>query len=252
MRVAVVADIHGNLPALEAVIADLRAQSPDLVVNLGDHLSGPLWSAATADLLMTQSAWVHIRGNHDRYMSALPLEAQGPSARAASEQLSGRHTDWLRNLPLTATVDGDILLCHGTPQCDEEYLVEDVSSGFARMAPPEDIRERATVPGLERAPAVILCGHSHLPQLIRLDGTSIIANPGSIGLPAYEDREHHFPHVIECGSPHARYLILDRRGRNWNATFRAIEYDWESAAGLAGDSGRPDWSYSLRTGYAPR
>ncbi len=68
MRFAVLSDAHGNLLALEAVLADLRGHAPDLALNLGDHVSGPLQAAATADLLMSQRDWVHVRGNHDRQM----------------------------------------------------------------------------------------------------------------------------------------------------------------------------------------
>lgn len=82
MRIAVLADIHGNLRALEAVQSDLRKQSPDLVVNLGDHLSGPLQAAATADALMSEN-YVHIRGNHDRQLLDRPVEEMGASDRAA-------------------------------------------------------------------------------------------------------------------------------------------------------------------------
>jgi predicted phosphodiesterase len=82
MRIAVLADIHGNLRALEAVQRDLRQQAPDLVVNLGDHLSGPLEAALTADALMSTS-YVHIRGNHDRRLLDWPAEQMRPSDRAA-------------------------------------------------------------------------------------------------------------------------------------------------------------------------
>src|SRR5271154_3534563 len=100
LRIAVLADIHGNLRALDAVQSDLRKQAPDLVVNLGDHLSGPLQAAATADALMSGN-YVNIRGNHDRQLLDRPVEAMGPSDRAASAQLNGRHREWLRSLPPT-------------------------------------------------------------------------------------------------------------------------------------------------------
>src|SRR5208337_3084558 len=107
MQIAVIADIHGNLRALEAVQADLRAQSPDLVVNLGDHLSGPLQAAATADALMG-TGYVHIRGNHDRRLLDHPPDAMRPSDRAAHDQIDDRHRAWLRQLPATYDVDPDI------------------------------------------------------------------------------------------------------------------------------------------------
>ena len=247
MRIAVLADIHGNLLALEAVIADLRTHKPDLVVNLGDHVSGPLWAAETADLLTSLAGWIHIRGNHDRQLIEVPHDKMGPSDRAASERLSPAHMAWLRSLPTCKIVVEGVLLCHGTPQSDNDYLVEDVSTGFARLADRQEIRSRAGA-----ATGIILCGHSHLPNFVQLDERTMVANPGSVGLQAYPDFEHRFPHVIECGSPHARYLLLDRSAGAWRATFRAIEYDWESAARLADAGARPDWHKALLTGYALR
>ena len=89
MRIAVLADIHGNLRALEAVQADIAKRSPDVIVNLGDNVSGPLQAAATADLLM-QRSYVHIRGNHDRQVVDRAPEAMGLSDRAAHGQLNRR------------------------------------------------------------------------------------------------------------------------------------------------------------------
>ncbi len=247
MRIAILADIHGNLLALEAVIRDLRTKAPDLVVNLGDHLSGPLWAAATADLLMSQTDWVHIRGNHDRQLVELQPDAMGQSDHAAFEQLSADHRAWLASLPSTSLVADNVRLCHGTPELDHEYLTEDVSGGFARIAGCNEIRTRAGP-----TTGIILCGHSHVPRFVRLDENTAVANPGSVGVQAYRDAEHRFPHVIESGSPHARYLLVDGQGHSWQATFRIIDYDWERAAQMADRGLRPEWCHALRTGYVPR
>src|ERR1051325_1925477 len=118
MRIAVLSDIHGNLLALEAVLADLSLQSPDLVVNLGDHVSGPLEAASTADLLMSQRHWIQIRGNHDRQVTEHAPDAMGLSDRAAASQITDEHRAWLRALPPTTLVADDVLLCHGTPDSD--------------------------------------------------------------------------------------------------------------------------------------
>ena len=75
MRIAVIADIHGNLPALEAVIADIRCREVDCTINLGDCVSGPLWPREVCDLVMARDD-LTIRGNHDRWVSgALTLHA---------------------------------------------------------------------------------------------------------------------------------------------------------------------------------
>ena len=245
MRIALLADIHGNLLALQSVLRDLRAAAPDLVINLGDHASGPLWAAATIDLLIDQASWVHIRGNHDRQVVDLPAGQMGKSDRAAVQQLAPHHLAWLAALPPTAQPAPGLFLCHGTPDCDTEYLIEDVSTGFARPATPAAIRAR-----IGSRTGVIVCGHSHVPRFVRVDAATIVLNPGSVGLQAYHDPEHRHPHSIEVGSPHARYLLLDHFESRYEATLRVIEYDWEHAAREAEIGLRPDWAHALRTGYA--
>jgi predicted phosphodiesterase len=227
------------MAALEAVLADLGDSAPDLVVNLGDHVSGPLHAAATADLLMGQTGWVQIRGNHDRQLVQRRPEEMGLSDRAASGQLSARHRAWLAALPVTARPWDGVLLCHGTPEHDCEYLIEDVSQGFAR---PRAFKEAPA--------ALVLCGHSHVPRVVQARSGALLANPGSVGLQAYADPEHRHPHVIENGSPHPRYLLLDRTPQGWRATLRMVPHDEEPAARLAAGRGRPEWAHALRTGWA--
>jgi predicted phosphodiesterase len=246
MRIAVLSDVHGNVLALEAVMRDLRTMSPDVVVNLGDHLSGPLWAAATADLLMEQKSWVQIRGNHDRHLVEDAPDAMGQSDYAAILQLKPSHMTWLRSLPSEARLTEDVFLCHGAPASDLVYLIENISAGFPRVTSTEELRGR-----IGALSGAVLCGHSHVQRLVRVDVATIVVNPGSIGLQAYEDPKHRFPHVVEVGSPHARYLLLDQRGSSWEAVMRVLEYDWERAALLADKGERPDWAHALRTGYVP-
>src|SRR6185295_11625036 len=160
MRIAVLADIHGNLRALEAVRVDLAKRSPDVIVNLGDHVSGPLQAAATADLLMDQR-YIHIRGNHDRQLLDRPSADIGLSDRAAHGQLNDRHLAWLAQLPPAEMLGDDVLLGHGSPTDDLEYLLEDVDGDRVHLASPEQIQTRL---GNVRA-ALILCGHTHLPRI---------------------------------------------------------------------------------------
>lgn len=241
-RIAIISDIHGNLPALQAVIADLRTRNAARVVNLGDHASGPLWPAATLDLLIEQD-WISIAGNHDRQLVSQPPEQHGASDRHAYAELTARHRAWLAALPAQAHLSHDILLCHGTPDSDSRPLLETVAHGGARLALPAEIRRRL---GGEAAP-IILCGHTHLPRLVQLDQTLII-NPGSVGLPAYEDDSPE-PHVVENGSPHARYALLDATERGWQVAFIALDYDHGVAAAQAERNGRSDWAAALRTGH---
>jgi predicted phosphodiesterase len=171
----------------------------------------------------------------------------GPSDRAAIQQLDGKHKAWLRSLQPTAVVAEDVFLCHGTPERDFDYLLEDVSPTGVSLASRAKIRfDTGAIRG------AILCGHSHVPRFVDLGDGTVVLNPGSVGLQAYSDPEHRFPHFIEVGSPHARYALLDRAGDRWRATFHAIEYDWETAARAAAAGNRPDWAHALATGYALR
>jgi putative phosphoesterase len=246
MRIAVLADTHGNLRALEAVQRDLRQQAPDLVVNLGDHLSGPLQAALTADALVT-TGYIHIRGNHDRQLLDRPVEQMGPSDRAAHSQLNARHREWLESLPATHQLAPGILLCHGSPADDLEYLLEEVSSDGVYLASKAVIEERLR--GIDAR--VVLCGHTHIPRMVNIADGAQIVNPGSVGLQAYEG-DSPCVHYMETGSPHARYALLDRAGDTWRVTFIALEYDWRAASGDARRANRPDWAHALATGYALR
>ena len=103
MRFAAIADVHGNYLALEAVLADIRAQGIGEIVNLGDMASGPLDARRTMDALMALDA-VHVLGNHDRYLIDRPPEKMGSWDRPAHAQLEARHLDWLRAVPKTRRV----------------------------------------------------------------------------------------------------------------------------------------------------
>ena len=125
MRFAAIADVHGNYLALEAVLADIRAQGISEIVNLGDMASGPLDARRTMDALMALDA-VHVLGNHDRYLIDRPPEKMGSWDRPAHAQLEARHLDWLRAVPKTAVFRDQVFLCHATPDHDEVYWLETV------------------------------------------------------------------------------------------------------------------------------
>jgi putative phosphoesterase len=246
MRIAALADIHGNLRALEAVQADLSKRAPDIVVNLGDHLSGPLQAAATADLLM-QESYITIRGNHDRQLIDRDPPKMGPSDRAARVQLTERHLAWLAELPPIAKIEGDVLLCHGSPSDDLQYLLEKIEGNHVRLADSGEIcRRLGAVAG-----KLILCGHTHIPRIVALPGGLWVVNPGSVGLQAYDDTSP-WQHYMETGSPHARYAIIDWHGNSPRVEFIAVAYDWEAAAKEAAQAGRADWANALATGCALR
>lgn len=244
MRIAVISDIHGNLSALRAVLADIDRRGTDLIVDLGDKLSGPLWPAETADLLMSRDI-IHIAGNHERQLLTLPPGRMGSSDLYAHGVLTDTHRAWLAGVPAGgALLDGEVLLCHGTPSSDVTYLLEEVGEWGSRPAPPDRV---AALVGSGPA-RVILCGHSHLPRVLRLDDGRLVVNPGSVGLQAYYD-DHLFGHVHQTRSPQARYLMLDRgAGGHWNAEAVALSYDWEAAAALAASRGSANWARALRNG----
>ena len=252
MHVAFVSDIHGNLPALQAVLDDIARAPVDLIVNLGDILSGPLWPRETADFLMTQT-WPTIAGNHERQLLTLPRERMGPSDAFAATALHDTHLRWLRSLPPTHRIDPDVFCCHGTPASDLIYLLETTLPDYRadgapgiRGAVESEVRARLGAPQA----TLLTCGHSHVPRVVQLDGT-LIVNPGSVGLQAYDD-DHVHRHVVETASPHARYARAERRGHAWCAQLCCVPYDHLAAAQRAERNGRPDWAYALRTGFALR
>jgi putative phosphoesterase len=245
MRIAALSDIHGNLLALEAVLADAGERGCDVVVNLGDILSGPLFPAETASRLMALDLPT-IRGNHERQLLEHAPGRMGASDAYAHGRLDADQLDWLRSLPVSLRLGDDVLLCHGTPRSDLEYFLEDVGDGDVLPAPLDAVTERA---GDTRA-GLILCGHTHLPRSVQLPDGRLVVNPGSVGLQAYDD-DHPRPHVVEAGTPHARYAVLERGPHGWSVTHVALAYDWETAARAAERHGRPDWAHALRHGRMP-
>lgn len=237
-RLAILSDIHGNLPALEAVIADAQAQGCTGFVNLGDTLSGPLWPAETADFLMARD-WPTIAGNHERQLLTLPRARMGASDIFAREHLNDRQLAWLAAQPGTCEFTPDIFLCHGTPTSDLAHYLFTLEPSGIRDATDEEVRERTG----DRSERLILCGHSHIPgERMLADGRSV-ANPGSVGLQAFHD-DHPCRYTVENGDPHARYAIVDGE----TVIFRQVDYDHLAAAAKADRSGRPDWALGLRTG----
>jgi predicted phosphodiesterase len=245
MRIAVIADVHGNVRALEAVLRDLKGRGADRTVHLGDCVSGPLEAGATMDILMGLD-WPTIRGNHDRWVVSDDPNEMGRSDVAARAQLTNAHVAWLKALPATMTLDG-MLLCHGSPTNDLCYLTEAITpQGNALRAEADIVRDLG-----DCAAPLILCAHTHVPRLVRLKDGRTIFNPGSVGTPAYRDEEP-APHHMETGSPHARYGIVEQTRDGWRFEHHMVAYDWDAAAATAMQAGRPDWAHALATGFAIR
>jgi putative phosphoesterase len=216
MRVAALSDIHGNLPALEAVLAEVSREAPDLIVICGDVASGPL-PVETLNLLATLRGARFLHGNADRSLvaaydgSAKPRLA-GPAADWCASQLSKEHRDFLASFPAEVRLElgglGRVLFCHGSPRGDEEIMT---------VATPED-RLREMTAGSDAD--VIVCGHTHMQFDRMVDGVRII-NPGSVGMP--------------YGEPGAYWALLGP-----DVDFRLTDYDRESAAERIGNSSWPD------------
>ncbi|MFC5520287.1 metallophosphoesterase family protein [Polaromonas jejuensis] len=257
MKLAVISDIHGNLLALQAVLADIARQGVDATVNLGDILSGPMQPAETADLLMAQD-FPTIKGNHERQLLALlgqpegDIDAATPDGYAAT-QVSEAHAAWISALPAVLELNADVWLCHGTPGSDLQYWMETVVPGFGQSGSPgvraataEEVADRL---GSASHP-VVLCGHTHVPRMVQSGGV-LVVNPGSVGLPAFDD-DHPYPHVVENGAPHARYAVLEKNRQGWRVELRAVPYDHLAQARVAARNQFPDWAHALATGFALR
>lgn len=242
-RFAAIADIHGNADALLAVLDDIGRQGIAGIVNLGDHLSGPLAVRETADILLAQEM-IAIRGNHDRWLAGRNPSEMGPWERDAVGRLDDKHFAWLRALPPTQTI-GDVFLCHGTPASDITYWLEKVApDGSVLQKTLDEVSREAD--GI--AASLILCGHTHLPRRVDLPDGPTIVNPGSVGCPAYDDDIPVF-HLMQTGTPAASYAILEKTGKGWISSFRRVPYDTRRMVAMARDGGHDDWAQALATGW---
>jgi len=266
LRIAIVSDIHGNLPALEAVWAEIERAVPTLVVNLGDMASGPLWPRETVQWLMARGAaapgrWRTIAGNHERQALAADVDRMGASDAFAARELGAPERTWLGALPATQWILDDVLLCHGTPASDLVYFMETVVPGFGvdgqrglRAACVDELRRRAAEspagdPRCALAASLIMCGHTHVPRSMAVPGGPQVVNPGSVGLQAYDD-DHPLPHVVETGSPDARWALVERDAAGaWQVQLRSTPYDRSTAVARARANARPDWAHALATGF---
>jgi len=245
LRVAVLSDIHGNRWALEAVLEDILRRDIRDLVNLGDVFYGPLDPSGTAQLLKNDSIPT-VCGNQDRILLDPPDEDEcNPTLKYVLQSIQSDTINWLRGLEKTTVAYEFCFLCHGTPDRDDVYLLREIDEVSVSLRKPSDLM--TLVSTVEQS--VILCGHDHVPSSVSLPDGRLIINPGSVGLPAYCD-DLHFPHVMETGTPHARYSIVSKRKTGWQVEDIAVSYDWEGAASAAVKRDRPDWAEWLRTGRA--
>ncbi|SHG68929.1 Predicted phosphodiesterase [Jatrophihabitans endophyticus] len=182
MTVAVLSDVHGVLPALEAVLAEAAVRAAELIVVTGDISAGPQPVEVLDRLLAEGERVVLVRGNADRELVALvdggETRIPDPIAPWAAARLAARPdlVTLLRGLPHPLVRDvpgfGAVLFCHGSPRDDDEVVLVDTrperwAEAFADVA--DDVR-------------TVVCGHTHMPFLRLVDRRTVV-NPGSVGMP---------------------------------------------------------------------
>ena len=246
MRIAVISDIHSNVFALEVVLANIKKQNVDVILNLGDILYGPIAPKETYELILSEDI-ISIRGNQDRqiYESNESEIKLSPTLKYIIEDLGTEALNWLKALPFERRISSEIYLCHGSPKSDSEYLLENIEFGYPLLKKDEEILK--TLNG--ETSEIILCGHTHIFRTVMLSTNQIIVNPGSVGLPAYKDDEP-IIHVMENFIPYASYTILEKQGENWEISNKKIPYNTDKAKEESKKRGREDWAFYLKTGRA--
>jgi predicted phosphodiesterase len=209
MRIAVLADIHGNLPALEAVAAEIGLLKPDLVFVAGDFQNrGPNPREVTE--FVARSGWTLLRGNHEDYVI---LQSQKyviqdvidyynwlPARWTAD--LTGDFVDSIKQLPIATTLIGpddlSITIAHGSARSNNE--------GFFPTTTEAKAKEMIG----DNPPALLCVGHSHLPFIRQVDAT-LLVNVGAVGFPFDGDQR-------------ASFGLINWEGNRWKVEIRRIEY----------------------------
>ena len=219
MRVAVLNDIHGNLPALEAVLDEVRRAGVDRIMVGGDVLPGPMPHLVLQALLSFGVPVDFIYGNGEvavlehlaGEIPALVPESYRPLIRWNAEQLDDAQRQLVASWPMTRCLEipsiGDVLFCHATPRSPNEI--------FTALTADERL-----IPIFEQAhAALVVCGHTHM-QFDRTVGTTRVINAGSVGMP--------------FGAPGADWLLIHSR-----LELRHTSYDLDAAAERIRRSGYP-------------
>lgn len=180
--IAAISDIHSNVFALKAVLADIRHRDIDQIVNLGDILYGPIAPKATYELLTKyQDDIITIRGNQDRQIyEATTVEMKSNSTLAfIAKDLPEMAIRWMQNLPFDYHLNEDIYLCHGSPADDMIYLLENIETGQPMLRNNTDIL--ASLKGIDSP--VIVCGHTHIPRTVMLSTGQIVLIQVALDIP---------------------------------------------------------------------
>lgn len=242
-KYAILSDIHGNRWALESVLNDIKNHGIEIIINLGDIFYGPLDPKGTASLLKDIDI-ITIKGNEDRIIyEDSKSQSDNFTLQYVLDQLDATQINWLKSLPVEKYLFDDFYLCHGSPQNDTKYLLEDVSRGYPQLKSNSQIASSLK----DIKSSIILCGHSHIPGVVELPDDRIVINPGSVGLQAYTD-DSPVEHKMETGNPLACYTILIKNNDERIIENIKVSYDWESAAKMALVNNREDWTKYIKTG----
>ena len=242
--IAVIGDIHGNVLALREVLSDIQHRGIETILNLGDSLYGPLDPVGTFKLIREHGV-ISISGNQDRLiLESLERRSDNETLEYVKSQLTPEMIHWISGLPFERIFENEIYCCHGTPESDSKYLLEKIREGEVVEREENEIEQELK----EVRQKVVLCGHSHKPHVKQFSDRMIL-NPGSVGLPAYDDDDPVY-YKMESGNPEAKYLILSPGDDFPRIEPVSIAYDFDAAAVLAEKNNRPDWAGWLRNGKA--
>jgi putative phosphoesterase len=201
MRVAVLADVHGNLPALRAVLAEVDGEGVDAIVVAGDVVGGPYPREALELLAARPEALLWIGGNSEREAVAAwsgEPPADDDAGRAAAWTAARLDREWrdeLSSWPIAAALDG-VLYCHGSPRRDDEVLTR---------ATADEVLVEA-LGGVDEA--VVVGGHTHQQFIRTVAGAPACVNAGSVGIP-YEGRAGAFWLIMDAGVAELRETTYD-------------------------------------------
>lgn len=227
-KVAAIYDIHGNLPALEAVLKDIERLNADLIVAGGDVLSGPMPGDCLNKLSESPIPVQYIRGNCERQALALldgdPLDPLPEKALEdikwtsgqISKQQIGQITKWPEKIELRIEGLGTVLFCHATPRNDTEIFTK--LTGDDKLKPVFNSVKAG----------IVVCGHTHM-QFDRIIGNIRVINAGSVGMP--------------FGNRGAYWLLLDTK-----AQLKKSTYDYVNAAAIIKESNYP-WAFDFAENY---
>jgi predicted phosphodiesterase len=218
VRVAAITDVHGNLEALDAVLAD--ALGVDAYWFLGDLVAHGPRPAECVRRVRALPGLVAVRGNTDRYtLTAPPDPVMGASFDWTRAALSADDRTWLGGLPIEARPRDGVLMVHASPGRDDGPGLD-----------PHDGDEASVARGFTSdAAEVIVVGHTHHPEERRLAGAHVV-NPGSVSLPRTSDAR-------------TRYAILTSTDGGWSVEHRTVPYDRDAVLAdlAAGDHPSADW-----------